>query len=387
MKELMVFLLLKISIFKLSLVCRLILTKMSYFRNNPLKKSLFCLTPLLLYGIFFQFENQSLDKLPFKKTSGNIELEKDADGNRPKVDSLILSVKGLANEDLLMKFFEGDFIDIPFDRDSQFFSSLYSAYLNSYARKCGGVLPANKVEMTREECATEQVTRNGYGVELSRYCVEWVTVGTGLYAKPEMYDGKLALEEIQSADVFRNIFGGISQNKGLKGMMDLVVDVQKVIRDMNELFLMNECNSPGLIQFEENLKLFALNKQPHKLNVANDAQPATISTGGSGVYKDQNYLQLIDDLISDHSKGWVMNRYYKGSVSNVSVVARDEKGRPTKVKANYLFEGFSGKSNGAVMLTFTDGLPECMYFFDFPNTCRTPNRRIVAAYDKYAYDQ
>ena len=28
---------------------------------------------------------------------------------------------------------------------------------------------------------------------------------------------------------------------------------------------------------------------------------------------------------------------------------------------------------------FTDGLPECMYFFDLPTTCKTPNRRIVAA--------
>lgn len=80
-----------------------------------------------------------------------------------------------------------------------------------------------------------------------------------------------------------------------------------------------------------------------------------------------------------------MNRYQKGRVSNVSVVSRDESGRPAKIKANYIFAGFSGKSNGAI--TLTNGLPECMFFFDFPNTCRTPNRRIVAAYDNYAYDQ
>lgn len=365
---------------------------MCYFRNNPLKKCLFSLSPLfsiLLYSLLFQFEvgDHNVNRLLFKNPAGNFKLVKEAGDTKFKVDSLPFSVNGLANEDLLMKFFEGDFIDIPFDRDAQFFSSLYSAYLNSYARKCGDVLPANKVEMTREECVTEQVTRNGYGVELSRYCVEWVTVGTGLYAKPDMYEGKLALEKIQSADVFRNVFAVISQNNGLEGMMDMVVDVQKVISDMNELLVLNECNSPGLIRFEENLKLFSLNKQPLKLSVANEAQPATISTGGSGEYKDQNYLRLIDDLIGDHSKGWVMNRYQKGSVSNVSVVSRDESGRPAKIKANYIFAGFSGKSNGAVTLTFTDGLPECMFFFDFPNTCRTPNRRIVAAYDNYAYDQ
>lgn len=364
---------------------------MSYFRNH-LKMCFFSLSPLfsfMIVGVLFQFRfgSQSLKKELFNVSSGNDLLIESDHENSSKIDSLTFFVSGLANEALLIKFFQGDFIDIPFDRDSQYFSSLYSAYLNSYARKCGGYLPTNKVEMTREECVTEQVTRNGYGVELSRYCVEWVTVGTGLYAKPDMYNGKLALEKIQSADVFRNVFGLISQDKGLEGMMDLVVDVQNIISDMNELLVLNECNSPGLIRFEENLNLFALNKQPVKLNVTNEAQQATISSGTIAVFKDQNYRHLIDDLISDHSKGWVMNRYQSGSVSNVAVMSRDESGRPAQVKANYVFSGFSGKSKGAVTLTFTNGLPDCMYFFDFPNTCRTPNRRIVAAYDNYAYDQ
>ena len=87
---------------------------MCYFRNNPLKKCLFSLSPLfsiLLYSLLFQFEvgDHNVNRLLFKNPAGSFKLVKEAGDTKFKVDSLPFSVNGLANEDLLMKFFEGDY--------------------------------------------------------------------------------------------------------------------------------------------------------------------------------------------------------------------------------------------------------------------------------------
>lgn len=39
-----------------------------------------------------------------------------------------------------------------------------------------------------------------------------------------------------------------------------------VAGDMDALVQMNACTSPGLVRFEDNLRLFALNKQPVRLD-------------------------------------------------------------------------------------------------------------------------
>ena len=42
---------------------------------------------------------------------------------------------------------------------------------------------------------------------------------------------------------------------------------------------------------------------------------------------------------------------------------------------------FSKFGFSIVTVTFTDGLPACLYFFDLPSVCRAPSSRIIAAYD------
>jgi len=113
------------------------------------------------------------------------------------------------------------------------------------------------------------------------------------------------------------------------------------------------------------------------------AEPAAPST--SGPASDQNYARLVEDLIAENAQTWMVNRFVAGSVKSVSILSRDSSGRPSKVVAPYLFNGFNGRSQGSVTLTFADGLPGCLYFFDFPNTCRTPSRRIATAYSQGEY--
>jgi hypothetical protein len=157
---------------------------------------------------------------------------------------------------------------------------------------------------------------------------------------------------------------------------------QSITSDMSTLVQVNACNSPGLKRFQENLMLFALGKQPIRLSGGPATAPAASAASPEVLSKDQNLTRLVQDLVLDQSRTWVMNRFVNGSVSNVAVSSRDAQGRPAKVTGSYLF---NGNNRGSVTISFSGGLPECIYFFDFPSMCRTPNRRIVEAYGNGAY--
>ncbi len=81
-----------------------------------------------------------------------------------------------------------------------------------------------------------------------------------------------------------------------------------------------------------------------------------------------------------------MNKYYRGTVSNISLELLDNKAQ--EVMAAYRYYGFSGDSSGSVRITFNDGVPECLYFFDAPRSCKAADRKIKAKYangDYYNY--
>jgi hypothetical protein len=307
-------------------------------------------------------------------------------GSGPQLTAGGFTAKGLHNEQMLTNLYLGNFKSIEIDPDDMKFGLAFEQYLKAYAQRCSKYLPASKVEMTRQECTTERVTTNGYGVEVSRYCVNWVTVGTGLYADPELYSVKKKLDRVQAGDALRNVGRMLTQKDPIAGAMNMAGNAQAIAADMQSLVEMNACASPGLKRFEQNLTLFAQNRQPIRLDGSTSSSPAVTPLPGIP-FRDQNYTRLIDDLVSEHSKTWVMNRYMSGSVTGASVSSRDQHGRPAKIVAGYTYNGFSGRSQGQVTLTFNDGMPECMYFFDFPATCRTPSRRIASAYAEGAYQQ
>jgi len=290
----------------------------------------------------------------------------------------VFNTKKFYYEELLNSFFRGDFIKIPFDRDDQFFSIILNTYLNTYAQKCASSLPDDKIEMTVQECVTESVTTNGYGMETGRNCVEWINVGTGLYASPKMYNAKMTIEKQQARDVLKIIFGTMTQKDPLGNALTLVKNVQTLKTDINTLLNMNGCESLGIKRFEENLRLFALNKLPIKLGENSAKSPLSIS-------KNQNFTKLIEDLVYLQSKKWVMNRYHSNSVSNANVLSKDANGFPTKIKANYIYQGMNGRTIGSVTLTLVDGLPECIYFYDAPSSCRTPDRVLISKYAEGQY--
>jgi hypothetical protein len=312
--------------------------------------------------------------------------EANAAVQRPPAPSDAFSASGLSNEKVLTSLYRGDFVNIDFDRDELKFAGFFEQYLKAYGSRCAAYLPANKVEMTYQECAVERRTTNGFGVTTNTTCVEYRTVRTGLYADPVLYDTKKKLERLQAADVFRNAFGMMTQKDPVGGMVGMVNTLQAIAGDMNALVQMNACAGAGLKRFEENLTRFALNKQPVRLDGETSASAVTVSIPGIP-FRDQNYTKLVEDLVLEHSKTWKMNRFVDGSVTDASVSSRDKGGRPAKIVARYTYNGFNGRSQGSVTVDFSEGLPECMYFFDFPSTCRTPNRKVVAAYANAGYEQ
>jgi len=291
---------------------------------------------------------------------------------------------GLYNAEFFDYIYRGHFENIELSREDVFFLGILEKYLRAYGEQCPTYLPTNKVKIMEQVCASEMVTTNGYGVETSRYCVEWKWVWTRLYARPDLYNAKLEVEKIQGADALKNVLEYLTNPNALGNSVDLAHKAKGLQMDMARIFKMNSCNSEALRRFEENIKLFALNKPSIRMQGSSKYATMKKSGGPKGL---QDFNKLIDDLVSDQAKTWMFNRYNRGSISAATILSKDEDGKPTIIKANYLFSAFSGNSKGWVKIVFKNGLPSCIYFWDFPSNCKTPSSSIVASYAQGKYNK
>jgi hypothetical protein len=287
---------------------------------------------------------------------------------------------GLQYSRLYQSLYEGDFLNVSFTRDDTKFSVLVNEYLNAYAKTSGACLPKNKVEIMTQECATERVTTNGWGTETGRECVRWITVGTGLYAKPYLYEGKLVLDNIQNNNAVRNTWRLLLNQNGQGELGGLVAFHGAVQNDMILLISQNGCRSMALKRFEQNLRRFALNELPFRGGGQKEEDPYS-----NLLVSNQNFEALINDLVSAQSRTWALNRYTYNSISSVKVVSQDEKNRPKELMANYSFQGMGGYTTGWVKVTFKNGLPECLYFYDNPSACRSTDKQVTKKYVKGVY--
>ena len=301
-----------------------------------------------------------------------------AQGNSATVPQLVTT--GLANEQLLRNIFTGNFANIDFDRDEPGFSLILDAYINAYFEHCSASLPDDKVEITYQECVRWVDYKNGYGTIVRTDCLEWGTHHTNVYASPAMYKAKTMVDALQTGDVFRNMFKILKQDNPI-GVGEQYVQQGIILKqDMSSFFSMNDCNSAGIKRFEQNLYAFATNKLPVVLE---DSQMHRQDP--NVLLKNQDFNKLVDDLVYDQSANWMMNVYVPHNVTDVKITSRDAAGRPATLTADYQFKSGRSERTGSTTLTFTDGLPNCLYFFDFPNTCRTANRKIVANYANGGY--
>lgn len=288
-----------------------------------------------------------------------------------------LNVGGLNYESEATALYLGDFANARLEPEGNKYTFLLNDFIDAYSKKCDAYLPANKVALTRERCVQETVTRNGFGVETNRYCSQYVTEKTGFFADPDLHRISTALEK----KVSREIIGSIIPQQGTdpgataRRLTDIALAGNG---DMAKLLSQNSCTSPALKRFQANLERFGTNQAP--LRLANKATLASVR-GGDGPYVPSDYGKLIDALIAKNAQGWAFNRYIRGSVSGVNVGATPD-GRPNTINARYRFSQLGQPNNGSVRLTFKDGRPACLFFFDAPRTCRIPSPGIVTAYEK-----
>ena len=154
--------------------------------------------------------------------------------------------------------------------------------------------------------------------------------------------------------------------------------------DTAALVRLNDCGGPGLKRFEDNLALFSLGKQA--LLLPGEPAPAPRRVLSAGELAESDFNRLVEELIADQARTWTLNRYVPGSTS-LGIVAHDPRGQPSQIRAKYFYTSplQSGRTQGSVKVSFTDGMPACIYFSDAPSTCQTPDRRIIARYASGGY--
>jgi hypothetical protein len=300
-----------------------------------------------------------------------------------KLTPASLHTESLNYGDDLKRIYVGDFEHVGFKRDSTELGFIVGGYMKVYSESCDRYLPKDKVEIMTQECSQEQWAVNGYGVEQpgSRHCASWRTVGTGRYADPQVYSLNTKLDAKVAGGMINDVLSGLKQQGGdpaggMKKMTDVVVYVKQ---DMDHFLDDNGCNSGAIVRFQANMLRFGRGEEPIRMAGGAEAVAATTKLAGG-----QNYQRLVDDLISQESSAWMMNRYSPGSVT-VNSVQHDGGGQARELNARYGFMAMGRPAMGNVRVTFGDGIPQCLYFSDFPSTCRAPSPKVISDYKRNQY--
>ncbi|HEX9202190.1 MAG TPA: hypothetical protein VF865_21710 [Acidobacteriaceae bacterium] len=301
------------------------------------------------------------------------------------------SAAGLNNEDDLLRIYSGDFQSIHLDHDGSEFMLIISGYMEDFARDCKQFLPPNKVEITQQVCASTPYTpyspdgvHDVYGnvIQTSAGCTSYQTVGTGLFADPQLYDAVKDVSAKAQLHLVQNMLG-VATGKGGRAANPFTISQQIVDQltavgtEMQTLIHTNACGSPGLKNFQSNLIRFASGQAPVKYAGAVVTAPVAVLPG----VRDADFTRLLDDLVSDNALGWTMNRYQPGSISD-PIVSHDPLGNPVRIIARFRYVG---SQSGRVTVSFKDGVPDCLYFSDAPDNCHVPSQRVISAYQKNAY--
>lgn len=306
------------------------------------------------------------------------------------------TASGLNNEDDLLRIYSGDFESVHLDRDGSEFMLIISNYMDDFAKDCTQFLPPNKVEITQQVCQgsgsptpytyTPDGVHDAYGNLLPSSSCTYVTVGTGLYADPQLYDAVKDVSAKAQLHLVQNMLG-IATGKGghaanpFTAAQQITDQLVAVGNEMKTLIRTNVCGSRGLKNFQSNLIRFANGEAAVKFAGAAPSGPPAPSSGPS---RDADYTRLVDDLVADNARSWLMNRYRPGSITD-PIVSHDPQGNPVRIMARYSYAGTQGTQTGRVTVSFKDGSPDCLYFSDSPDNCRVPSQRVISAYEKNAY--
>lgn len=293
-----------------------------------------------------------------------------------------LNIDGLQNAEIIDYLYRGHFENLEITREDDFYYVMLEKYMYTSAGNCSEFFLGNKVKIMEDVCKRERVTTNGFGIETNRTCIEWTKQWTGLYAKKEVYNALTTLKNLKRGEELEKLISIIADQNAIGNSLDFYHKIKSIENDFKILFQNNSCQYSELLTFEKNLINFALKKPGVKSNTRSKFEKLRNSSGPEG---KQNYTNLIDDMISEQSKNWMMNRYNRNSVSNIQILSYDNNNIPMSIKANYEFTGFGGKKEGWAKITLKNGKPDCIYFWDFPKNCKKPSSSIVYDFQNGKY--
>ena len=305
---------------------------------------------------------------------------------------LPFDTKGFQYQPFMTMIMQGDFSALGLSADDSRFNELFGAYLYAYAEQCAAdpkTRPADFVEMTNLQCVEKGVTktyyRNGTFSESAPYCTQWKDVPSGYFADPQLWEVKKTLDQRFLDDTYKYMFAAI-KGSDLPYRGPRLGDFKKIAeaaalraQEMRTLIERNGCDAPGLMRFQENLRLYGQN-MPFGIRPNGNLEPAVPIPRPGAKYEDPDITAFLEELIKGEARTWQVNKYILQSVAGAQVRARDEAGRPRELTARYGYGGLGGARTAEVRVTFVEGYPECLYFSDHPQTCRSPDKMLVARY-------
>ncbi len=167
-----------------------------------------------------------------------------------------------------------------------------------------------------------------------------------------------------------------------KGPANMLEHKATLDREVLTLLSENDCGGATVARFQENLRRFAAGEEPIVLPDSNTAPaPEAVPV------PQQDFAALMNDLIVADARSWGINRFVRNSVSETTVSATDDWGRPRRIVAVYSFiNGWNNRgTEGSMTLEFANGRPVCMIFLDRPEQNIVPNEDIVVAYEGGKY--
>lgn len=294
--------------------------------------------------------------------------------NTGSLKKLSINTLGLKYPSIVQNIFNGEFDKLDFTRDESAFGAVFSGYMRAVSKNCKSSLPADKIELTRSECKREQVTTNGYGIEVSRICVEYVDIPTGIFVSPKVYEAYQTLSGAQGITSIANYFSMLGNPERLSNITKEAKKNNVIGQDMATFIKTNGCKGEAIQRLEYNLIAY-INNEPPK--TSNQNNPALLSTGGVDYSSQINYTKLLDDIFYADSKSW-MFPYIPGIVSIKSIQKVPGRNVPSRIEAVYLYEVSSKRRRDTAVLTFKKGVPDCITYPSFFTPCKAVSRQVIA---------
>ncbi|WP_347986030.1 tetratricopeptide repeat protein [Methylomonas sp. AM2-LC] len=105
----------------------------------------------------------------------------------------------------------------------------------------------------------------------------------------------------------------------------------------------------------------------HQQTLANATKP--VNAENKEQQEQKMLTKLLNEVLTDDSKSWVLNHYDHDSVSNAKILAGSLASGTYQVRGDYNYN--SGKS-GWFMVSVEHNKEHCLTYFDFPGVCRKP---------------